>query len=87
MSRLEISSVKYKALDKWKTLGNKADDASSLLSVVPNFEILVNDGVKEHAKEMHNSNKNLTPMFTDESGKAVQKVKRMQQSFAEEYER
>ena len=86
MSRLEISSVKYKALDKWKTLGNKADGASSLLSVVPNFEILVNNAVKEHAKNIH-SNKKLTPMFTDESGKAVQKVKRMQQSFAEEYER
>ena len=87
MSKLEISSVKYKALDKWKTLGNKADDAGSLLSVVPNFEILVNDGVKEHAKEIHNSNKNLTPMFTDESGKAVQRVRKMQQSFTEEYER
>lgn len=86
MSRLEISSVKYKALDKWKTLGNKADDANSLLSVVPNFEILVNDAVKERAKNIHN-NKNLTPMFTDESGKAVQTVKRMQRNFAEEYER
>ena len=74
MSELEISNVKYEALKKWQTLGNKADGVEPLLKTLPTYQNMT--------KSQNNAKKNYTnvddanrPFFTDETGRAMQAVK------------
>lgn len=95
MSELQISSIKYPALEKLKTLGNNADGVEPLLKILPTYEALANAAVQEHImsteeieevvqKDTKNvstkKDKSNRPFFTDENGKAMQAVRVMQKA-------